>query len=334
MDRTNTLAIDLDLHTWSGDLHLDHEGHHSHWIIGLAGQHQRNAVDGWEFLLPAYQSWRAGLYGLGRWSSPDGRLLLSGGLRGDLGQNQSGFFQRYVWNSNAEVIDSLSVPLIDARYQSLSGSAGLSYRWIPNKLDLKLNLGKSFRMPHPSELASNGVHHGTFRHEQGNPELRSEHGYQLDASLDWSGSRFSAQLAGFFNYFQNYIYLAPQAAFSPLPEAGQIFRYTQHDALYSGFEGSWTWRWSEQWALNQAIEYVWNLNLDTWLSLPFTPHPSVRTELAWQRPLLGQHWKDLYASVSSHVFLGNGPNRVDRNERTTPGFHLLDLSVGGTVRLG
>ena len=32
-------------------------------------------------------------------------------------------------------------------------------------------------------MVSNGVHHGTFRHEQGNPDLRSEHGYQLDLGL-------------------------------------------------------------------------------------------------------------------------------------------------------
>ena len=334
IDRTNTLALDLDLHTLSGDLHLEQLTRRGKWVLGASSQYQHNTVGGWEFLLPAYRSLRAGLYALGHWNAPGDRLLISGGLRADYGTNRSGFFQRYVWNSNAEVIDSLSVPLIDQQYESLSGSLGLNYAWVPGRLFLKANLGKSFRMPHPAELATNGVHHGTFRHEQGNPDLRSEHGYQLDLSLDWQGSRFSAQAAGFFNFFQNYIYLAPQAAFSPLPEAGQIFRYTQHDALYSGFEASWAWQLTPSWALKQALEYVWNLNLDTWLSLPFTPHPSARTELAWQKARAGGHWEDLYASLSSHVHLANGPNRVDRNERTTPGFHLLDLSLGATLHVG
>ena len=56
----------------------------------------------------------------------------------------------------------------------------------------------------PSETVSNGVHHGTFRHEQGNADLRSEHGYQLDI-VDWVATRWEAHVATYFNYFDNFI---------------------------------------------------------------------------------------------------------------------------------
>ena len=61
---------------------------------------------------------------------------------------------------------------------------------------VKVNIGRSFRLPGANELAANGVHHGTFRHEQGDANLKSEQGWQLDASyhLKYRGNFFSPSL--------------------------------------------------------------------------------------------------------------------------------------------
>ena len=60
----------------------------------------------------------------------------------------------------------------DRRFGDYSLSAGVVWNPTANHL-VKVNLGRSFRLPGANELAANDVHHGTFRHEQGDPTLRS-----------------------------------------------------------------------------------------------------------------------------------------------------------------
>lgn len=333
IDFGNTLAIGLDLKTLSGNLHYEHRLS-PRWknTYGVSLEHQQNVRSGWEFLLPDFQTWRGGSFVISHFEPENSSWRFSGGLRADVGTNQSDFFQRYVWNSNGRITDSLSVPATDDLFVNWSGSLGGRYTLRKDQAWLKFHLGKSFRVPYPSETVSNGVHHGTFRHEQGNPDLRSEHGYQLDLGLDWVTPRLEAHLATYFNYFNNFIYLGPSGKLSTLPEAGQIFRYQQHDALYSGFELDYRWRISENWSLYQAAEYVWNLNLDTYLSLPFTPQPSLLSELNYTWEPASPRWTEVYATLTHRYVLANGPNRVDRNERTTPAYQLFDASVGTTLQ--
>lgn len=58
----------------------------------------------------------------------------------------------------------------EKHYGDYSLSLGLV--WTPSDKHLvKVNIGRSFRLPGANELAANGVHHGTFRHEQGDANL-------------------------------------------------------------------------------------------------------------------------------------------------------------------
>jgi|GEM_PF-1870723 len=47
------------------------------------------------------------------------------------------------------------------------------------------------------------------RLELGDPQLSAEQSYQADASIGWTGARWSALISPFYNYFPNYIYLNP-----------------------------------------------------------------------------------------------------------------------------
>src|SRR3546814_11916518 len=64
---------------------------------------------------------------------------------------------------------------------------------------VKANAGSAFRAPNISELASNGEHHGVERFEIGNPKLRSEQSFQLDASLGYASQVFGFELNGYTN---------------------------------------------------------------------------------------------------------------------------------------
>ncbi len=183
------------------------------------------------------------------------------------------------------------------------------------------------------ELASNGVHHGNFRHERGDPALDIERGSQVDLTYLYSGSRVKLELSGFYGYYQNFIYLSPSGRFSELPSGGSLWQYRQDDALFNGLELMATVELPADLRAQVVGEIVQNLNLNSGLPLPLTPATSVSTELEYRG--LGKALPRLahsYLSVKTQVVLAQ--KRVDRNERTTPGSFLLDLGFGTEFNVG
>jgi iron complex outermembrane receptor protein len=285
IDPNNTLALSLFLETLSANAHYEHHTAND-WktTIGMSIQRQENTRGGFEFLLPDFSTFRSGIYTIAEKEWRPG-WTVNGGLRLDYGHNQSTQDQQFVWNSNEIITDTLLAPATDDPFFNWSASLGSNWNLGDGRWNLKANFGKSFRVPYPSETVSNGIHHGTFRHEQGDPDLDSEHGYQLDLGLNWRLPNWKGTLATYFNYFQNYIYLGPTfpAQFSPLPEAGQLFRYRQDDAIYTGFELGHEWDIWRGIYFHQVADFVQSYNLNTRLALPFTPQPRVRTEFGYSR---------------------------------------------------
>ena len=330
IDPNNTLALEFELETFSVAAHYEHQINPT-WknIHGGNAQWQRNLRDGFEFLLPDFKTFRGGVFTLLEKRFQE-NWLVNGGFRLDYAQNQTSFFRQFVWDSNENITDSLVAPITDDAYFNWSASLGSNLTLQDGKWVLKANIGKSFRVPYPAETVSNGIHHGTFRHEVGTPDLQSEHGYQFDFSVDWQLDKFSGGLALYFNYFDNYIYLGPTfpARFSPLPEAGQIFRYRQDDAIYTGGELQWEWEIFPVLHLGQAVDFVQSYNPKTQLALPFTPQPAIKTDVRFS--LAEKGWLEEFFFEVGHQyhFAAEGPLRVDRSENPTPAYHLWNLGAG------
>jgi len=335
-DPNDKLAIELMLETFSIASHYEHRINSS-WknIIGLNTQWQKNQRGGFEYLLPDFRTFRGGIFSISE-KELNHNWLINGGLRLDIGNNKTDFFQQYVWDSNENIIDSLSSPSTDDMFFNWSASIGTNISLRENKWVLKANFGKSFRIPYPAETVSNGIHHGTFRHEVGTPDLQSESGYQLDLGAYWTFKNFKGSLALYFNYFDNYIYLGPTfpARFSPLPEAGQIFRYRQDDAIYTGFEFQWDWKLSKPLELEQAIDFVQSFNPKTNLALPFTPQPAIRTDFRYL-PFKIKWLEEAYIEIShQYHFAAMGRWRIDRSENETPAYQLFGIGMGSRILLG
>ncbi len=335
-DPNDKLAIELLLETFSIAGHYEHI-YPNHWknIIGTNVQWQHNQRDGFEHLLPEFKTFRGGLYSITE-KEMNENLLMNAGLRFDLGRNNTEFYRQFIWDSNVNIVDSLISPATDDLFFNWSASVGSNLKLKDGIWTIKANIGKSFRVPYPAETVSNGVHHGTFRHEVGTPDLKSEHGYQLDLGAHWQKSKFSGSLALYFNYFDNYIYLGPTfpARFSPLPEAGQIFRYRQDDAIYTGFEIQWEWLASHKIKLNQAIDFIQSYNPKTNLALPFTPQPSIRTDFNFN-PVENNLFEESYIQLShQYHFAASGASRTDRSEQNTPAYQLFDIGIGTNLHLG
>lgn len=297
--------------------------------LGWDGQHQRNDISGYSFLLPEYYRSTTGLLWITTYK-PNNVISVSGGMRYDYGYihisshedayladylRKQGYdeeqVEHYKWNSHA----------VKKKFGDYSFSLGLV--WTPSERHMvKANVGRSFRLPGANELAANGVHHGTFRHEQGDTNLKSEQGWQMDASYNLRYNGFSISVSPFVSWFSNYIFLRPTGEWSVLPHAGQIYRYTGAGALFAGTEATIDIHFLRSFNYRISGEYVYTYNCDEHIPLSFSPPFSMRNTLTWQRKqvMLYAEWQSIARQ-----------NRVDRNEDRTPGVNLFHL--GGSLNI-
>ncbi|WP_082304964.1 TonB-dependent receptor [Persicobacter sp. CCB-QB2] len=293
--------------------------------LGAGGQFQHHHFDGFEFLLPNYQTQSAYFTGFVQ-KTLNEKWTLNGGARLDFYHydvDQFNDSSRFEPGSRSGYWINRS-PEINRTEANWSGAIGFAYNHDQN-WSTKFNIGKTFRMPTVAELTMNGVHHGTFRHEQGDANLKAEQGIQIDWSVAWENYAWKLEFNPYFNYFSNYIYLAPSGIFSPLPDAGQIYQYREAEAIHTGFEFAATFRPTDNWEFTNAFEYLYNINLDTNLPLPFTPPVSNYLESIYH---FGHvlHVEDIYVGAGYRATAAQ--NRVDRNELTTPGYHLFNVQAG------
>lgn len=327
-DPDKELAFNLNTYSASMKARLVGSSSWEH-TFGMDGQHQRNDIDGYSFLLPKYNRTTAGMLWLTTYR-PNNVLSVSGGVRYDYGHinisshedayladylKSQGYDQEqidfYKWNSHA----------VTENFGDYSLSLGLV--WTPSERQMvKVNVGRSFRLPGANELAANGVHHGTFRHEQGDANLKSEQGWQLDASYNLNYKSISFSVSPFASWFSNYIFLRPTGEWSVLPHAGQIYRYTGAEALFAGAEASVDIRFLRNFTYRISGEYVYTYNCDEHIPLSFSPPASIRNTLTWQksRYMLYAEWQSIARQ-----------NRVDRNEDRTSGANLFHL--GGSLNI-
>jgi iron complex outermembrane receptor protein len=322
--------LEFSLRTFSSSVRLEtaRSGNWEH-TAGWDIQYQKNAIGGYSFLLPEYERFTTGLLWLSEWRAGE-KLSVTGGIRYDYGRLDAAAFEdayleeyllglgydeeniaRYRWRSYA----------VDRRFGDVSGSLGLVW-WPGGPHTVKMNLGRGFRLPGANELASNGVHHGTFRHEQGDASLDPERGWQLDASYEYEQEGISLSVTPFLSWYGNYLYLQPTGQWSILPHAGQIYRYAGAEAVFAGAEVDFCIHFLRRWTYQFVGEYVYGRNLDERIPLPFSPPAAMHHTLTWERGRFR-----VYAEGQ-----GIAPQRqVSRNEEPTPGAFLWNMGASVTV---
>ncbi len=325
------LAMGLILSTVSGrSLYTRKVTDRTNYTAGITAQYQHNVRDGYEFLIPSYSSFQGGIFNYTTYDITS-RTTIAAGIRVDLAtQNATATYVARYDSTGQQTGTTKRSERIEKKYNSLSGSVGISHS-INENVRLKINTGSAYRIPVIAELAANGVHHGTFRHEMGDVTLKAERGYLFDFGYYYHKKKLKIDFTPFVNYFTNYIYLSPSAKFSLLPDAGQIYQYREGESVFQGFESVIEYAPTNNTYLKSAIEYVNNLNFDTELPLPFTPPFSWLTEIGYQPEMKTKKTSDFLISVAGHYFAPQ--NRVDRNEKTTDGYFLVNASASISYKI-
>lgn len=245
-----------------------------------------------------------------------GKLVLETGLSGNTKWIQT--FQTGVLNGPDAEIQPFSI-----HRPSLNGMLGLSYN--PSKaINLKWNCATGFRAPNLAELSSNGLHEGVFRYEIGDPGLKVEQNFNNDLTFEFNGSQFFANVSGFYNYFRNYVYLAPtDEKFFGF----DVFRYRQQNAAILGGEINTVikpaalkgWQWKESVALTRG-------KLEAGGNLPFIPACKIGSSIRWQHS-----FKKTGCFLEPEVQYVLAQNKPAQFETSTGAYTLVNALAGITI---
>ena len=220
--------LDLDLATQSLTAELHH--HLAPGLAGVAGAQgitQRNIWAG-QFLLPNYRSYAGGAFITEKYALPN--LTLEAGARVDYKWLRSYFF-----NERTLVTYNRTRTFLRP-----SISLGADYTGLP--IRLSLNAGTAWRAPSANELYSNGVHQSAVSFERGNPDMHSEVAYNLSLTAALARGPVSAEVTGYANRMDGYIYLRPDSMpVRTIRGAFPAFSYRQTDALLTGFDAQAAW---------------------------------------------------------------------------------------------
>jgi len=183
-----------------------------------------------------------------------------------------------------------------------------------------LNGARSVKLPSPEELFSNGPHLATSQFEIGDPDLRQEIGYSLDAGIRVSNGRVRGELSLFMNSFDRFTY---QAFTGGERDGLRLARWAQADAVFVGFEAQAEVELVHyaggHFVLDTSADYVRAELTASDEALPRIP--SMRLGVA-----LG------YESETWHGHAGlkrvTAQDRTGAFETATDGYTMVDVSVG------
>ncbi len=211
-----------------------------------------------------------------------------------------------------------SAPLgIERDFDGFSGALGLAYE-TDEGLRFGINGTRVQRAPSGEELFANGPHIATQAFEIGDPDLRQEKAWGVEAYVRGRVGPAQVSLAVFQNWFDDYIYLSETGAIEDdLP----VFAFLQADADYFGIEGEISLPFYERDGLKVLAdlrgEYV-RAELDDGTPLPRIPPLSLLGALEAQTDALD-------ARVEVEWFAAQ--NRVAPFETATGDFTFVNASL-------
>lgn len=319
--------------------------------IGWNGMLQQNKnKDATVFPIPNYMLVDAGIFVFSKWRSE--KWTVSGGVRYDVRHyNWSDFYvatdvhSGFEYRSNKENISSrLAFDAYEKNFQGISASVGATYQ-VSSTVALKANIGRAFRAPNVTEIASNGLDPGAHIIYLGNKNFSPEFLLQEDIGVLAKFKSLSFEVNLFNNHIQDYIYLTMKLDEHGQPlvdnQGNKTYQYQQSNAQLLGGE---VWvalhpeklkglRWGNSWS------YVVGYNRSTLFRnkgtqgeyLPFIPPMRFLSRLSYDLEI--QKWK--YVTITPMIEMETNAAQNNylglNNTETFTGAYTL-LNIGTSIR--
>ncbi len=230
---------------------------------------------------------------------------------------------------------TVNMPSISRSYNNISGAIGATYD-IEEHLLLRANYATGYRSPNLNELMSNGVKLESQHYEIGSIDFTKEQNNEIDLSAVFKTKHFSIEAGVYQNNISNFIFLAPTSDSVITNLSGgkkvPIYRFNQKNAQLKGGEAgidihpqaiSWV-------HLEVKAATLSAMRTDSNLYLPMMPTDKIYTTLYFNFNNC-KKFKNVFTRLGT-VYAFDMKN-VARNELTTPGYTLLNFSVGASRKI-
>lgn len=323
----------MQLNTFNYNVHYNFKKIQG-WDVttGINGMLQQNKNKGEEYLIPDYDLFEGGIYGIAQKTIR--KFSFTGGLRVDWRRVQAKALSE---DGKVRFSD------FDKQYANISGSVGLAFQATP-QLVVKANVSRGFRAPAMSELSANGIHEGTVRYELGDAKLKAETSLEFDAGAAFESEHVSASLYGYLNTIDHYIYSRKLLSYTGADslthtDEGDFltFKYEQTKARLYGLEAAvdihphpldWL-HFKNTFSLVRGIR----LNTaDSTRNLPQIPAARLITELGFHFKRQDHRLQNVFLNFKlNNTFKQNHYMQAYRTETATSGYTLLDIEAGTHV---
>ncbi len=298
-------------------------------IFGVQGFYlqNQNQEEAEEILIPDATKDDRSIYGLLNYSRNS--WVFQGGIRYD--------YRNVVADASSEKFVEYGFVLpgapesrkLSSSFDGMTASGGATFR-PSDRWRFRLNLASGFRAPDLAELYANGPHPGTVRFEVGNADFIREQNFQTDLGVRYRTPDFSLAGEIFYNHVNNYIFFAPtDETVGDLT----VWRFEQDNARLYGGEAFLEIHPSNHKWISGSTSYsqVIGKRRSDNSYLPYIPAFRWNHEVNFNFRNVGSLTNPYLSVLGSYIFDQNRPANL---EEATPGYYLLGLNVGGTLRVG
>lgn len=345
----NSHTIRLDLDTDNTDLF--------NLKTGIMAQYQKNVANpntGVRRLIPDYERFNLGIYGVADYSITDNFLVEVGGRFDYFNIDAQKFYKSSFWEDRnydilfpeivVEVLNNqiLTNPKLD--YSNLSATLGTRYTFNDN-YKLFMNYSLASRAPNPSELFSEGLHHSASRIELGDLRFNSEVAHKVSITLQKKGTTFGFSVNPYINFINDFMIIEPTEIRQTIRGNFQVWEYRQTNATLAGIDIDASLTFTENFNFYHQLSLV--KGYDNTRDLPLIDMPPVNTTngLVYQNKELKNLRIELQSEYTfrQNEFPDNNfeafipeTNMFELVDVSTPpnAYHLLHLHSNADFKLG
>jgi iron complex outermembrane receptor protein len=228
-------------------------------------------------------------------------------------------------------------------YHNLTYALGFNCR-AGHRHEFRLNYTFTRRAPNPSELFSDGLHHGAARIELGDLRIEQERSHKIGITINGNKERFQWDLAPYLNLVRNFVVLEPTGVEYTIRGAFPVWEFYQTDARIWGVDGQLTANWSSHWYSNHSARYINGQDKKGNRPLINIPAPQISNSIGYEK----SSWKSLNISLEGEynfrqtrypnnnflVFLPESDSYEELDISTPPeGYLLINLQASARFEI-
>ena len=188
----------------------------------------------------------------------------------------------------------------------------------------------SFRAPTLEELYSEGPHLAAYSFEIGNPQLDPERGLGTELFLRYRSSRINAEVVGYRNKFQNYLFPRDTGEQSVSDPALNNYQFIGTEAEFFGFELSANLQLHQRLTVGGNLSYTRAERTVSEEEQQVTGFSGDTRPLPMIPPLQGSFFVKYSQgnfTATTRMVLADKQTRLSEFETRTDGYRLLNASL-------